>query len=118
MREFLANLSIHDQIHTLIVRVEEITPPGVAFRRYRITDRVPVGIFILKVVYEADIYISTDGNIISEARQSPGIVSNYITQCLPSNGGTRVVETVTIISPRGLLNFVTRQAKKSRQQMF
>ncbi|HBX70064.1 MAG TPA: hypothetical protein DEH25_11985 [Chloroflexi bacterium] len=118
VRNFLADLSHHDQIHPLIVQVEELTPPEVDFRRYQITDRVPVGPFTMKAVYEADIRISPAGDVISEARQSPGIRLQNVTQCIPSNGGTRLVEKVTVSAPRLLLGFVTQQAQESHEGMF
>ncbi len=117
--DFLADLSAHDKIHPLIVSVEELRVPDKAFRRYRITDRVPMGPFKIKAVYEADIWRESDGMLRSVARQSPGIILHNETTAEPtSDGATLLREVVTVKAPSILLNFTYRQAKESHQQMF
>jgi protein involved in ribonucleotide reduction len=116
--KFLADLSEHDKIHPLIVSVEEIDVHQEQFRRYRITDRVPMGPFTIKAVYEADIWQTDEGNLRSIARQSPGIVLHNTTSAVPQADGTLLREDVTVKAPFLLLNFTYRQAKESHQKMF
>ncbi|MCF6277469.1 MAG: SRPBCC family protein [Anaerolineales bacterium] len=116
--EFLSDLSRHDRIHPLIVSVEELNTPEEQFRRYRITDRIPFGPFMLKAVYEADIWRTQDGDLRSIARQSPGIVLHNLTRAIPKGDGTLLREEVSVKAPRLLLNFVIRQAEESHEKMF
>lgn len=116
--EFLADLSAHDKIHPLIVSVEEVDVPEEQFRRYRITDRVPMGPFKIKAIYEADIWRTDDGNLKSIARQSPGVVLHNTTTATPQQGGTLLREVVSVKAPALLQRFVFRQAEESHQKMF
>ena len=116
--EFLADLSAHDKIHPLIVSVEEVDVPEEQFRRYRITDRVPMGPFKIKAIYEADIWRTDDGNLKSIARQSPGVVLHNTTTVTPQQGGTLLREVVSVKAPALLQRFVFRQAEESHQKMF
>lgn len=116
--EFLADLSAHDKIHPLIVSVEELDVPEEQFRRYWITDRVPIGPFKIKAIYEADIWRTKDGNLKSIARQSPGVVLHNTTIATPQAGGTLLREVVSVKAPMLLEKFVFRQAEESHQKMF
>ena len=116
--DFLADLSGHDKIHPLIVSVEELDVPGEQFRRYRITDRVPMGLFTIKAVYEADIWQTDDGNLQSIARQSPGIILRNTTTATSQADGTLLREVVTVKAPFFLERFTYRQARESHEKMF
>ena len=116
--DFLADLSGHDKIHPLIVSVEELDVAEEQFRRYRITDRVPMGPFKIKAVYEADIWRTDDGNLKSIARQSPGVILHNTTTAIPQDAGTLLREVVSVKAPFPLKNFVFRQARESHAKMF
>ena len=116
--EFLADLSGHDKIHPLIVSVEEIEMPNDEFRRYRITDRVPMGPFKMKAVYEADIWYTAEGDLQSVARQSPGIILHNTTSAIQQGDSTLLREEVRVEAPALLLNFVTKQAEEAHKKMF
>jgi carbon monoxide dehydrogenase subunit G len=116
--DFLEDLSDHDKIHPLIVSVEELDVPEEQFRRYRITDRVPMGPFKVKAVYEADIWRTDAGNLKSIARQSPGVVLHNTTTATAQANGTLLREVVSVKAPSLLQKFVFRQAKESHQKMF
>jgi len=116
--DFLADLSEHDKIHPLIVSVEKLDLPDEKFQRYRITDRVPMGPFKIKAVYEADIWRTADGNLQSIARQSPGIVLHNTTTATPKGDGTLLCEVVSVKAPSLLREFTLRQARESHQKMF
>ena len=116
--DFLEDLMDHDKIHPLIVSVEELDVAEEQFRRYQITDRVPMGPFTIKAVYEADIWRTDDGELKSIARQSPGVVLHNTTTATPENDGTLLREVVSVKAPFLLQNFTYRQAKESHQKMF
>ena len=116
--ELLQDYSKHDKIHPLIVSVEELDVAAEQFRRYRITDRVPMGPFKIKAVYEADIWRTDDGELESVARQSPGILLHVRTTATPQAGGTLLSEVVSVKAPSLLQNFVFRQARDAHQKMF
>ena len=116
--EFLADLTDRNELHPLIVSVEELDVPGEKFRRYRITDRVPMGPFKIKAIYEADMWRGEDGSLCSIARQSPGIVLHNTTTATPQGDGTLLCEVVSVKAPSLLRDFVVRQARESHQEMF
>ena len=116
--QFLEDLSEHDKIHPLIVSVQELVAPEAKTRRYQITDRVPIGLFKIKAIYEADIWRTADGNLQSVARQSPGIVLNNTTTATAQGDGTLLREVVSVKAPFFLREFTLRQARESHQKMF
>ncbi len=116
--EFLADLARHDQIQPLIVSVEELEVLEEQFRRYRITDRIPVGPFEIKAIYEADIWRTQEGDLRSITRQSPRVILRNTTTATPKGSGTLLREVVTVKAPFLLRKFVFRQAQESHEKMF
>ena len=116
--DFLEDLADHDKIHPLIISVEELEVAEEQFRRYRITDRVPMGPFKITAVYEADIWRTDDGELKSIARQSPGVVLHNTTTATPQADGTLLREVVSVKAPSLLKKFVFRQAQDAHQKMF
>ena len=116
--DFLEDLSGHDKIHPLIISVKELDVAEEQFRRYRITDRVQMGPFKIKAVYEADVWRTDDGKRESIARQSPSVVLRVTTTAAPQADGTLLSEIVSVKAPALLQNFVFRQARDAHQKMF
>jgi len=118
VRSFLIDLHIHRDLHPLIVSVEELAadPAQPSARRYRITDRVPFGPFGLTIAYTAAIESLAAGRVRAEAWQTPGIhlATDYELADL-DDGGTRLVERVSVEAPWPLRRFTIRQARAAHR---
>lgn len=120
--DFLVGLNNHSQIHPLIVKVEQTASStaedGTEIKHYKIRDRMKQGPFTIAFTYDVTIGINTQGEIVSDAYQKPGIHLHNITRCLPEGNGTRVTEYVEITAPRLLIQTVFKQGLASHKEMF
>lgn len=114
VRSFLCDLHNQRDLHPLIVAVEEqaADPARPSARRYRITDRVPIGPFGMTIVYTAAVEAQGAGRVCAEAWQAPRIhlTTEYELTVL-EDGGTRLVERVSVEAPWPLRRFTIRQAQ-------
>lgn len=121
VRDFFSTLNNHPKIHPLIIAIhptKTITAlDGTTVQYYRIQDQIHQGPFTFRITYRVSMNVNTEGEIISDAYQFPGIVLHNTTQCLPEQQGTRVKEHIVITSPRLLINTVYTQAKSSHWTM-
>lgn len=117
VRGFLCDLHNHRDLHPLIVAVEDLAadPARPGARRYRITDRVPLGPVGLTIAYTAAIEVLDDARVRAEAWQSPGIHLTTEYELTERDGGTRLVERVQVDAPWLLRRLTIRKAREAHR---
>lgn len=122
VRKFLETLNEHTKIHPLIIRIQQMestnAADGLKVDHYRVRDRMKQGPFTLQFTYRVDMSIHTNGEIISDAYQSPGIHLHNVTSCEEENDGTLLRERVEITAPYLLIKTVQQQGLQSHKEMF
>ena len=107
-------------IHPLIVSVDTLsrsqTPDGY-LQSYRVIDRIPLGPFTIKIAYQARLCVPAEGDVLTEADQSPGVRLRATVSFEPIGSGTLVTERIRIAAPRLLAPITTREAVKAHIAM-
>ncbi len=120
VRDFYVDLDNIKLVHPLIVSVETMsrtqTPDGYR-HSYRVKDRIPLGPFTLKITYQARLYVPREGDVLTEADQSPGVRLRGRVSFEPIDAGTRVTERIRIAAPRPLAAMTTREGIKAHIEM-
>jgi carbon monoxide dehydrogenase subunit G len=120
VRDFYVDLDNIKLVHPLIVSVETMsrtqTPAGYR-HSYRVKDRIPLGPFTLKITYQARLHVPREGDVLTEADQSPGVRLRGRVSFEPSDAGTRVTERIRIAAPRPLAAMTTREGIKAHIEM-
>ncbi|ORW95434.1 polyketide cyclase / dehydrase and lipid transport [Mycobacterium sp. IEC1808] len=120
VRDFYVDLDNIKVVHPLIVSVQATsraeTPEGY-LQSYRVVDRIPLGPFTMRITYRARLHVRTDGEVTTEADQSPGVRLRGSVSFAPIDGGTRVTERIRIAAPRPLAAMTTREAVKAHAEM-
>jgi hypothetical protein len=120
VRDFYVDLDNIKLVHPLIVSVEALsrteTPDGY-LQSYRVIDRIPLGPFTIQITYQARLHVPTDGDVMTEADQSPGVHLRGAVSFEPVGAGTRVTERIRITAPRLLAPVTTREAVKAHIAM-
>jgi Polyketide cyclase / dehydrase and lipid transport len=120
VRDFYVDLDNIKLVHPLIVSVQATsrteTPDGY-LQSYRVVDRIPLGPFTIKTTYRARLRVRADGDVMTEADQSPGVHLRGRVSFEPIDGGTRVTERIQIAAPRPLAQVTTREAVKAHIAM-
>lgn len=120
VRGFYVDLDNIRLVHPLIVSVETLsrgeTPEGYQ-QSYRVVDRIPLGPFTIRTVYHARLRVPADGDVLTEADQSPGVRLRGTVSFVPDDGGTRVTERIRISAPRLLAGVTVREAVKAHAEM-
>ena len=120
VRDFYVDLNNIKLVHPLIVSVEVVsrsgTPNGYD-RSYRVVDRIPLGPFTIRTAYQARLQVPTDGDVLTEADQFPGVRLRGTVRFEPVDGGTGVTERIRIAAPRPLAAFTIREAVKAHIAM-
>lgn len=120
VRDFYVDLSNIKLVHPLIVSVETLsrsqTQDGHQ-QTYRVVDRIPLGPFTLRTVYQARLQVPVDGDVLTEADQSPGVRLRGTVSFDPVDGATRVTERIAITAPRLLAGITIREAVKAHAEM-
>lgn len=121
VRDFYVDLDNIKIVHPLIVSVEVVsrrdTPDGGYQQTYRVIDRIPLGPFTIRTAYQARLQVPTDGDVLTEADQFPGVRLRGTVIFEPIDDGTRVTERIHIAAPRPLAGFTTREAVKAHVAM-
>lgn len=113
VREFYADLNNIKAVHPLIVSVRTISRTESADgyqQTYRVRDRIPLGPLNLRISYLARLQVPAQGDVITEARQFPGVRLNATVTFEPIDSGTRVIERLRIAAPLPLAAMTTREA--------
>ncbi len=120
VRDFYVDLDNIKLVHPLIVSVQATsrteTPDGYV-QRYRVVDRIPLGPFTMRIHYRVRLHVRADGDVTTEADQSPGVRLRGTVSFAPSDGGTRITERIRIAAPRPLAAVTTREAVKAHIEM-
>ncbi len=120
VRAFYADLDNIKTVHPLVVslRVTERIRTADGHRlTYRVHDRIPLGPFTLPTSYVARLAVPAAGEVITEARQFPGVRLNGVVTFEPEGRGSRITERITIEAPRFLAGLTTREAVKAHTEM-
>jgi hypothetical protein len=120
VRDFYVDLDNIKLVHPLIVSVEALsrneTPNGY-LQSYRVIDRIPLGPFTIQITYRARLNVPANGDVRTEADQSPGVRLRGTVSFEPTEVGTRVSERIRITAPRLLAPLTTREAVKAHIAM-
>jgi len=120
VRDFYVDLDNIKLVHPLIVSVETMSRtqiPGGYRQSYRVVDRIPLGPFTIKIAYRARLLVPRDGDVLTEADQSPGVRLRGTVSFEPIDAGTRVTERIRIAAPRPLAAMTTREAVEAHIEM-
>jgi hypothetical protein len=120
VRDFYVDLDNIKLVHPLIVSVQTTsrteTPDGYR-QTYRVVDRIPLGPFSIKSTYQASLDVPADGDVLTEADQSPGVRLRGTVSFAAIDAGTRVTERIKFAAPRPLAAMTTREAVKAHIEM-
>ena len=120
VRAFYVDLDNIKLVHPLIVSVQTTsrtqTPDGYQ-RSYRVIDRIPLGPLTIKISYTARLQVPANGDVLTEADQSPGVRLRGTVSFEPVGHGTRVTERIRIAAPRLLSAITIREGVKAHIEM-
>ena len=120
VRDFYVDLDNIKVVHPLVVSVKTIsrdeTADGYA-QTYRVRDRIPLGMFALRVRYWARVEVPVRGDVITEARQFPRVRLGGTVTFEPTDSGTRLTERLRIAAPRPLAAMTQREAVNAHTAM-
>jgi hypothetical protein len=120
VRGFFTDFENIKRVHPLVVSVRSTgrceTADG-SVQTYRVRDRIPLGPFTLRTSYLARLLVPVTGDVSTEARQFPRVRLRSKVAFEPIDGGTRVVERITIDAPRPLAGMTTRKAVEAHTAM-
>lgn len=113
VRDYYVDLDNIKQVHPLVISVRTITRSDTAdgyVQSYRVTDRIPMKLFALRISYRARLQVPVDGDVVTEARQFPHVRLDGTVSFEAVGTGTRIVERLQIAAPRPLAGLTARQA--------
>lgn len=120
VRDFYVDLDNINLVHPLIVSVQTTSRTETAdgYRQsYRVVDRIPLGPFTIKITYQARLDVPANGDVLTEADQSPGVRLRGTVSFEPIDAGTRVTERIKFAAPRPLAAMTTREGVKAHIEM-
>ena len=120
VRDFYVDLDNIKVVHPLVVSVQTISRDETAdgYRQtYRVRDRIPLGVFALRISYWARVEVPVRGDVITEARQIPRVRLNGVVTFEPIDSGTRLTERLRIAAPRPLAAMTQREAVNAHTAM-
>ena len=113
VRDFYVDLDNIKVVHPLVVSVQTISRIETAdgyVQTYRVRDRIPLGVFAIRVSYWARVEVPMHGDVITEARQFPRVRLRGTVAFEPIESGTRLTERLQIAAPRLLAPMTRREA--------
>ncbi len=121
VRVFYADLANIRLVHPLVVSVHAVAhrgvPGGGDLRTYRVRDRIPFAGTVLRATYTAEVYVPADGEVLTEARQFPGVRLFGRVSFERLDDGTLLTERLHITAPVPLAQFTVRQALGAHEAM-
>ncbi|OBK14209.1 SRPBCC family protein [Mycobacterium asiaticum] len=120
VRDFYVDLDNIRLVHPLIVSVQLLSrteKDDGYVQSYRVVDRIPVGPITMKVSYRARLHVRLNGDVLTEADQSPGVRLRGTVSFTPVDSGTRITERIQFAAPRPLAAFTVREAVKAHAKM-
>ncbi|WP_025737350.1 SRPBCC family protein [Mycobacterium genavense] len=120
VRDYYVDLNNIKLVHPLIVSVETLsrseTEDGYQ-QTYRVVDRIPLGPLTLRITYQARLRVPAQGDVLTEADQSPGVRLRGTVSFEPLDGGTRITERIGSTAPRLLAGVTVREGVKAHIKM-
>jgi polyketide cyclase/dehydrase/lipid transport protein len=120
VRDFYVDLDNIKVVHPLVVSVQTLSRNEAAdgyVQTYRVRDRIPLGLFALRVSYWARVEVPVRGDVHTEARQFPGVRLRGTVNFEPIATGTRLTERLQIEAPRPLAATTAREAVNAHTAM-
>lgn len=120
VRGFYVDLRNMALVHPLVVSVrctEHRTDQTGEYRDYRVRDRIPVGPLAMSVVYHAEVLVTPDGLVRTEARQFPHVRLSGTVAFDATSTGTLITERIDISAPRPLAAFTVSRAVQAHTSM-
>ena len=120
VREFYIDLDNIRLVHPLVVSVRTIAHAATAdgyVQTYRVTDRIPLGRFMLRITYTARLHVPVHGDVVTQARQFPMVRLHGVVSFDEIDGGTRIVERMRIQAPLVLAAVTVREAVRAHTAM-
>jgi Polyketide cyclase / dehydrase and lipid transport len=120
VRDFYVDLDNIKLVHPLIVSVQaasRIETPEGYLQSYRVVDRIPLGPFTMRITYRARLHVPREGDVLTEADQSPGVRLRGTVSFAPIEGGTRITERIRFAAPRPLAAMTVREGVKAHIAM-
>jgi len=120
VHDFYVDLDNIKLVHPLIVSVDAVSRSETAdgyLQSYRVVDRIPLAPVTIQISYRVRLYVPADGDVMTEADQSPGVRLRGTVSFEAVDGGTRVTERLRITAPRPLASITTREAVKAHIAM-
>ena len=120
VRAFYVDLDNIKLVHPLVVSVHSTARTQTASghtQTYRVRDRLPLGPFVLTIVYTARLEVPLHGDVVTEARQFPRVSLDGVVSFDAAGDGTRVTERLVIRAPRPLAATTVRQAVAAHVEM-
>ena len=115
VRDFYVDLDNIKVVHPLIVSVaaeSRVDTPDGYRRSYRVVDRIPLGPFTVRITYRATLHVPADGDVHTEADQSPGVRLRGTVSFEPAAGGTRLTARIRITAARPVAAVATRTPER------
>jgi hypothetical protein len=120
VRDFYVDLDSLQVVHPLVVSVTELSREDLESgyrQRYQVVDRLTWGPFSFRVTYRVQWWVPDEGDVESEAVQSPGVRLRETVTFAPTEAGTRVTQRLRIEAPRLLAGYTQREAVKAHAAM-
>ncbi|WP_375482063.1 SRPBCC family protein [uncultured Mycobacterium sp.] len=120
VRAFYVDLHNMKLVHPLVVSVRPTSRRQTGdgyIESYRVRDRVRLGPLVIRISYRARLHVPAQGDVITDARQFPGVRLRGAVTFEPSQSGTRIIERIHITAPRPLATVTTRQAANAHIAM-
>jgi hypothetical protein len=120
VRGFYVDLDNIRVVHPLVVSVQTTSRSETADgyqQTYRVRDRIPLGLFAIRISYWARVDVPVRGDVLTEARQFPRVRLNGTVTFEPIDAGTRLTERLRIAAPRLLAAMTRREAVKAHVAM-
>ncbi|BBY06463.1 SRPBCC family protein [Mycobacterium noviomagense] len=120
VRTFYVNLENMKLVHPLVVAVRSTSRRNTGdgyIQSYRVTDRIRFGPLGIRINYRARLQVPVHGDVITEARQFPGVRLRGAVTFEPIQVGTRIIERIHISAPRPLAAVTIRQAANAHIAM-
>ncbi|MEU7632680.1 SRPBCC family protein [Nocardia sp. NPDC049220] len=111
VRDFYRDLSQLGRVHPLVVRVDRLPDTdegGVSSSNYRVTDRMPFGLFSYRITYRVRSRMTDEGNLVVDVYQFPRIHVQNEVSFADHDSGTLLTERLRFAAPWGLVTIVRR----------
>ena len=119
LQKLMTNIA---EMHPFVVWTRHVqtttAADGTKIDHYLVRDRMKLGPFPIAFTYKVDMNVTVDGQLVSNAYQSPGIHLYNHTWCEREENGTRVREHIDITAPRLLMQTTVAGAENAHKELF